>query len=271
MSNGSGLGRLPDETCNEHRAMLLYGAQCKTRRSLAAVGRIVGITAVRVRSQRDRMGWLGRLRPHEPAQAIVVYRQLYGEEYGMLELRQLGDRIQGNIWAEPTADQTALAKDAANTAALASARMRAVRVEEEKSRAGEFLGLIDDAVLQLRADMDDPNKITRIGIRDITGLVKASEMLGDRLAYLDGEKQKTDQIEILESVRVRLARARGNDVLQAVLMDVQEIAMLLDHMLTPAPNTTADITAANESLPALPVEFDDIEDVEEIGDGWGEE
>lgn len=233
---GTGIERRIGERRAHHRAMLLYGIQDPSRRSIRAVARAVGKSEGAIRGWRDRGEWIQRLASvgaGSDQAALDLYRATYMTDFGSTELPLVADRVAVPIGGTTLADPTAraiheaavasrtvvagsvVAAEQATAAAIAD-RRRSIREDADRHirLLDASLGLI---ARKLRADE------VRVGVRDIPVLLECR----DRLVGIAAGTLGAGAASTPESVRVKAARAAGTDLVAALLDDAEELVVIL--------------------------------------------
>jgi hypothetical protein len=164
-------------------------------------------------------------------QAVKLYRELYGKDFGPVELPEVAAFVGvplGVRPASPLTDRQRVAERIPLSPVEEQLREADKLVREEilrKRKADDetrskHVQLVDGALGYVVKEMKE-GKI-RASLRDIPTLLQAR-------AILSGEVPESGGAGVvpLESMRVRLARERGTDFLDAVAEDVEELSVVV--------------------------------------------
>lgn len=205
------------ESVRAHRSFLLWAMQEGDRRSTRAAGRAVGRSESTAREWRNRWDWVNRASdPLSEVKAQGVYRELYYPEYKLREIVEIEDRM-----AAPFMPDTPVSSSVAES--VAEAIKPETRKDKEQARERKakqrHVSLID-AALGYVAQQLQANEI-RASLRDVPMLLRMRQELTGELLPQDGS------FSVVESVRVKAAKANGDDVLDAMHADAIELTAIL--------------------------------------------
>ena len=231
------LARLPKERDNHHRALLLYVACDPDKRKYTVVARAVGAAEATARSWRTRHKWKDRIAAAgatAPQFAIRLYRDLYLNRIGGRELAAIGPYSSTPVLPDDPIQQT---DDAVRAASEISAS-KSKEVEARAKYLESTASLIDATLSAFAADLrftqtgqkPAQGKVERIKVqpRDLPALIAMGKQLKDEARSLRlGSGESSQGGQVVESYRVRQARANGSDILEAVHTDVQDLNAIL--------------------------------------------
>ena len=219
-----------------HRALLLYAMVAPDLRARRAVARAMGNSESSVRLWRTNERWEHRIEYHgEDADQIALdlYRELYMEEFGELELPHVTHGIVRPLGAvhnsSPLAAATELTRERVRVATGLTKQETEQRIlltaaqtrSDSKKVAARHIRLVDGA-LGVIVSKIKTKKIT-VSVRDIPFLIECREKL-TRIAE-GGEDGGAGRI--VESARVKYARESGGDLLEAMAEDAEECVIIL--------------------------------------------
>jgi len=191
--------------------------QDNDRRSTRAAGRAVGRSESTAREWRNRWEWKSRAADTlSEVKAQGVYRKLYYPEFKLREIIEIEDRM-----GAPFMPDTPVSSSVAETVAEAirpETRKDKEQARERKSKQ-RHVSLID-AALGYVAQQLQANEI-RASLRDVPMLLRMRQELTGELLPQDGS------FSVVESVRVKMAKENGDDVLDAMHADAIELAAIL--------------------------------------------
>lgn len=238
------LDRWPGEGKQNHRALLLWAMQRPDDRSMRAVARSVAMGATTIRKWAARYRWEERASaPNAEEEAIRVYRDQYVEEWGKVDMPEIQPRcsfmVAAGKGAPPPSDvsETLLAARARQevTKQLSQQRAAEEAQAEVDRRRGEQLNelkrehlLVEIGLAYIQGQIKD--KKVRVNLRDIPALMEAKQLLRRKeldLSQSAGGETKDNRQVIVESARVRYAKANGGSVLRAMLEDTEELRTIL--------------------------------------------
>mgnify|MGYP003641895887 CR=1 FL=1 len=216
------LERLKNERFLAHRGLLLYVMQTPEKRSLRAVARAVGRSESTVRGWSKNWAWDFRSEVSQAEEtAISIYRAHYLRAHGTTELPEVEENITLPLSASPAQEPppSSVARDIQQ--ADDKVRSEILRRRETKQRTRKkHVDLVDGALGYLVKQLQD-GKI-RANLRDIPVLLQTRSLLTG-----EGDQSASNGSLGVETVRVRMARESGGDLLEAMLQDVAEIGVIL--------------------------------------------
>ena len=236
MTTENTIQRRTGERRTHHRGLLLFGMQATSKRSIRAVARALGVSEGSVRNWRDRGDWLERLNNCEgpqDAECLALYRSEYLSDFGRAELPLVARNIiqplgitehdnreaheqQAETIRESRAESVAIATSEQAALSAVNDYRRDLREDTEKhiKLVDASLGLI---ARKLRADE------VRVTVRDIPVLLECR----DRLVSVVSGTHGSAGIQAVETVRVKAARKEGTDILEAMLIDAEEVLVII--------------------------------------------
>lgn len=239
-----------------HRALLLWAMQHPSKRNQRAVARAVAKSEGSVRKWSSTNRWNDRAEgPMADADAVRLYRQLYLAEHGPTELPEVQPFVVVPLGA-PKAEEIPLGEAEADVAAadrLVREQILQKRKHDDDIRK-KHVQLVDAGLGYVVKELQD-GKI-RATLRDIPTLLAAR-------ALLTGEAGSNPAGGIIaaESVRVRIARERGTDLLDALDEDLEELRVIVGALKgrrDAAAASSPARAAAGDAVPHLRVVEDDV-------------
>lgn len=245
---------LPKESDDAHLAFLIYGIMKPRRGNLTILSKHIRRGASTLRFWRKNYLWKTRLQAFDATavelecmQAYYIYaNSTHGEDFlgGLSEyIRVPYPADFGDLFTpyknrtkkkDPDADNT-------NPRQLVDAAKNAVESEHKthKDRTEKILELTDLS-LEYYADSLSKGKV-RVSARDLLTLAKTASMIHEDVM---GHESPGGPV-LIESVRMKQARASGANILEACLEDAEELVVILMHLLRPAHGTG---TATKDTL-----------------------
>lgn len=217
-----------------HRALLLYAMQDEDRRSYRAVAKAVGRSDGTIRRWKDAGNWHERIeKAGEAAQplAIKLYHDLYRKRWGREETRLVEpnmsvptdplDRMPGeDEHGQPVA-----------TPGVRLARQRALDDPMLRKLQSRYARFLEGAVARFAQDMVAGKAGSKI--RNVTEAIAAMNLSMRIQAELDGTDTPADLVApVVETVRVRQAKASGGDIMAAIHDDAVEIVAITTALVT---------------------------------------
>jgi len=213
----SPLGRKPRESEVAHRALLLYCMQTPKKRNMRAVSRAVERSNTTVRQYSQTWEWQSRMvGPTRDAEAQQLYRQLYFDKVGMKEIAMIEENIvspisvMGNT-SRPVADTIQ------RTIAETQPQKSNVFTKEIKRK---HLALVDAGIGYIAQGLKEGD--IKRSLRDLPLLMTLRRELTE-----ENKDKNANTIQIIESARVRIAKANGDDIVEAMFEDAQELVAIL--------------------------------------------
>ena len=202
----------------QHRAFLLWAMQSNEQgRNKASVAKAVGVSTTSITNWQRRWDWGDRAKNiTSETEAHQIYKKLYFPEIGNTEIMA----IQGNVdfkeakQEEKVVDETVAQKIKQNLEE--TEKKAAVLLEKETKR--KHMMLIDAALGYVAQGIKD-GEIKRT-LRDIPMLLEMRE-------NLSGNSSSNPQTVVVESIRVRDAKANNGDIIEAMYQDAEEISAIL--------------------------------------------
>lgn len=269
------LQKREDETDEQHRALVLY-AMCDPDggvhrgASMTAIATLMGKGRRTVYKWRDKFDWTRRLGTHSEglqAEAASLYRHRYHKRHGVREVVEIEHRMRVVYPANERGYQSYTNLDVQSLDERLE-RKRAEEIEKVLKHRDNLLkvanGLIADVAAGLSQNAQRRKEALRTGkaykpfmkvnASDLSAAVKL-------MAYLEatkpppalsmaqpeegGESPQTVLVE-MKSERVRQAEARGEGVLEAMLEDAQELAVMIEVMIDHRDRGAAGLQGAEE-------------------------
>lgn len=215
-----------DEDVRQHRALLLYAMQHEPRRSQRGVARAVSVAEGTIRNWCSTFSWAPRIAGtagRVDEQAARMYRELYAADYGPTELPEVADRVIVPLGVQPRDAGVQPLSEVEENIREAD---RLARDEILRKRRGDdevrqkHVKLVDGALGYVVKEMQAGT--IRASLRDIPTLLQCRALLSGEVAASGGGTGTT-----IESMRVRVAREQGTDLLDAVYEDVEELSVIL--------------------------------------------
>lgn len=226
-SHPATLERLRGERTRLHRALLLYAMQHPEKRSIRAVARALAKSESTVRGWAASWSWDLRCEiPSAEETAVALYRAHYVREFGPVELPEVERNVAIPLSASPSQDPppSTVADDIRD--ADQKVRTEILRRREDKNRTRrKHVDLVDGALGYLVKQLQE-GKI-RANLRDIPVLLQTRALLTG-----EGSEHVSNGSIGIETVRVRMARETGGDLIDAMLLDVAEIRVILSALQT---------------------------------------
>jgi hypothetical protein len=230
-------------------------------RNLTIAARAMGIAKSTIKTWRSRLEWDGRIAYHGPdgqALAIELYRHLYLEQFGTQELPHVAPVCSlpmttvsaETLDTEPTSLQDQALKlvrglipppapeqEQRKVQAAVDRRRSSARQQNDAitAVAVNLLGVMSDAV---RARLDpkwaeahphvEPIPVPRAS--DLAHLMEVLQLLERQREILEHPEIAAAQAgpgALVDSVRVRIAKETGSDVLEAVAADCREVLQMV--------------------------------------------
>ena len=236
--DASPLARISREGERAHRAFLLYAMQDPDSRNLSAAGRGVSRAESTVREWRRRWKWadrIDRLGTASDVKAATAYREQYYPTYKLREIVEVEDHMSAPFRPDAVVSPT-VAAEVKQAVRGDSGAQRAAEARKKNQR--RHLALVDGA-LGLVAKRVAAGEV-KVTLRDITTLLDLRDRLEDPTGGQSGSGV------VIESVRVKLARQSGGDVVEALHEDALELAAILG-----AIRSSSEVPEAIQNDPAI--------------------
>lgn len=237
-ATGSPLDQQERESERAHRSFLLWAMQEPTVRNLSAAARAVGRAESTAREWRRRWGWDARvtaLGAASDSQAIAAYRRWYYPKWKLREVVEVEEHLAAPFRPEAVVSPSVAAEVREQ---IRGTGPREAEVEARKKAKRRHMALVDGALgLVARRVAAGEVKVT---LRDIPTLLDLRDRLEDPAAAAGHGGV------VVESVRVRLARERGEDLIAALHEDAQELAAILG-ALRSSSDAASEIMAAQSA------------------------
>lgn len=210
------LAKFGSESVKEHRAFLLWAMQTPPTKSLIA--KIFDITSAGVNYWSKRYYWSER-RQESPTIAVecqALYRELYYETMGESEVKQLG------MWLETPVSNIPVNQDIVDKVRdIVKNSPADPRTLNEKKIRTRHLSALDAAIAYLMQGIKDGS--IRRNLRDLPILIQLREEMSE-------DRKGQAAAMIVESVRVRNAKAANGNVVEAMYEDALELTMILKNL-----------------------------------------
>lgn len=212
------MGKQVGETEQQHRGFLLWAMQSPDLgRNQRAVARAVSVTAPSIKNWMKRWEWEERAKNiTADTEAYQLYKNLYFPTIGNAEIMA----VQSNIkMPEKQAGQAVVDRSVAETISdtIESAAKKSETLLEKETERKHLMLL--DAALGYVAQGIKNGEIKR-SLRDIPMLLEMREQLTSK-----GHSEQ--QALVVESIRVRDAKANGTDIIEAMYEDAEELSAIL--------------------------------------------
>lgn len=244
------------ETDDHHRALLLFAMQRHRTGTRNHVGRswlrlmpVFGVAKASMYRWYQAGRWVERVQGHgrEAARyAARLYRDRYYGHHALHDLALLRDLISDRVITAPEIE-TDIAKEAAaaivrsvhlsaaDSAEAADAQAKldtAVSAINNRriARNTELRDLAQDAIAVIREKLSKGTVNVRIAdIRELTKVLQDLEEEANRLTHPEIADMETN-LEIVDSVRVRIAKETGGSLVDAHLADAREAVLILEQL-----------------------------------------
>lgn len=216
---GSRLVQRERESERAHRAFLLWSMQAPELRNVSAAARAVGRAEGTAREWRRRWEWDARLASLGEASDVAAasaYREWYYPKWKLREIVEVEDFLAAPFRPEAVVAPSVV-REVRN--AIRGDGKREAEAEARKKTRRRHRALVDGAI-GLVAKRVAAGEV-RVSIRDIPTLLDLRERLDD------GNAATGHGGVVIESVRVRVARETGGDVVGALHEDAQELVAIL--------------------------------------------
>ena len=206
------------EKAIQHRAFLLWAMQSKEQgRSKNKVAKTVGVSATSINNWQKRWDWEERAKNiTAETEAHQIYKKIYFPEIGNTELMAMEENI-----SLPKAEKERKVVQASVAETLKenleeTEKKAAVLLEKETKR--KHMMLIDAALGYVAQGIKD-GEIKRT-LRDIPMLLEMREKMSSNTSA-------NPNAIVVESIRVRDAKANNGDIIEAMYQDAEEISAIL--------------------------------------------
>jgi hypothetical protein len=216
------LDRWPGEQVIHHRALLLWAMQHPSKRNQRAVARAISKSEGSIRQWCSQQRWHDRASaPRADADAVLLYRQLYLADHGATELPEVAPNVVVSV-AAAKAESIPLSEVDEDVRAAD----RLVREEILRKRQADedvrkrHVQLVDAGIGYVVNEMKAGR--LRASLRDIPTLLQARALLSGEA----GSQPAGTQLAV-ETVRVRVAREQGRDIIDALGEDLAELSTIV--------------------------------------------
>ncbi len=235
------LDRWPGVRLLVHRALLLHAMQSPDMRSGRATSKAIGRVESTIREWRRKYAWDARIAasPDHDRVALDMYRHTYMKEYGAIELPFVAERMRQAFGGEVHGGTEAARALQESAEARRNALPKALRVvesavagemakfkAEERTSAKRHLLLVDASLGLIAQRLK--GKDIKVSLRDIPVLLECRQ----RLAHTIQGVQDGGHGAVVESSRVKHAKATGGDVVDAMYDDAEELVAILGVLRT---------------------------------------
>jgi len=211
------------ETAKHHRAFLLYAMQAPKKRSMRATGQAVGCSTPSISDWKKKFNWADRMLNAGPAHDSIAqrtYHELYFEEMGMREIAVVEKRIvnvQSIVSTTTKEIGTAVQDTVKESKELINQDRKETRFDEQMK--ARHLDLVDRSIQYISdALLSGDVKVT---LKDLPTMLE----LRDNLTGKEKENENKGSV-IIETIRVKDAKANGGDLIDAMLADSQELVAI---------------------------------------------
>lgn len=217
------IAKLENEDARQHRAILLYAMQAPNKRSMRATGQAIGVSTPTISDWKKKFSWADRMLNTGPAHDAIAqrtYQELYFAEYGMREIAVVEKRIvnvQSIVSTTTKEIGTAVQDTVKESQELINQDRKDTRFDEQMK--ARHLDLVDRSIQYISdALMTGDVKVT---LKDLPTMLE----LRDNLTGKAKEDDNKGSV-IIETVRVKDAKANGGDLIDAMLEDSQELVAI---------------------------------------------
>lgn len=248
------------ERSDQHRAMLIWAMQAEgvsanglMHRNASVSATCVGMSQSAISKWANQYQWAARLQGHgeeASAYALELYRRLYIEEHGAKDLPRVQHLVAIDL---PSQFRTTPVQEKAEKQirrVVHKVRVNRVAPPLPPPKTEEEVGgAIAAAVSEQQKSNKALRSIAKQALIQLSESIKKGEakarvgdlrMLRDLLADLDKEAMRLespetarlDGLAVQDSVRVRLAKEQGTDVMLAHYEDLLEAQLLFEALLS---------------------------------------
>jgi len=249
MDDTSPLARRDKETAEAHRALLLWAMCAPDKRSKTAMSRVTGIGESSIRHYHRVQEWDARVTKvgdDAGEQAVVLYRGIYEQRYGVQAIRALRDHYRYLRAAyvlpddpasdpapsqepEPPPEPKFVAPPTRASGRTLAKDEEARQIQEDAKAAlkDRRLNSICDAA-EIRLVQGLASGKVKVTLADLERILKIRVQLEKLKAppILGEEEGGKARESVAKSERVQFAIANGGDVLRAILDDTEEIRLI---------------------------------------------
>lgn len=211
------------EKARQHRAILLYAMQAPNKRSMRATAQAVGVSTPTISEWKKKFVWSDRILNTGPAHDSIAqrtYQELYFEDLGMREIAVVEKRIVNvqSIASTTTKEiGTAVQETVKESQELINQDRKETRFDEQMK--ARHLDLVDRSIQYISdALLSGDVKVT---LKDLPTMLE----LRDNLTGKAKENENKGSV-IIETIRVKDAKANGGDLIDAMLADSQELVAI---------------------------------------------
>ena len=212
------MGKQIGEKDEQHRAFLLWAMQSpELGRNKNRVAKAVGVSATSINNWEKRWDWKKRaINITSDTEAYQIYKKMYFPNIGNTEIMAVQENItlpesQKEVKVVQSTVAETLKENIEETERKASVLM-------EKETKRKHMMLIDAALGYVAQGIKD-GEIKRT-LRDIP-------MLLDMREKMSSNQSANQQAIVVESIRVRDAKANNGDIIEAMYQDAEEISAIL--------------------------------------------
>ena len=212
------LQQLHNEGKNAYRAFLLWTMQTPAKRKLNPIAKGMELTYQTINQYRKTWHWDRRIEkePLADQKCQAIYRKVFFDEYGMREISMIEKNIVAPISVLGNTPRDIA--DAVDKAIGKTNQPKSDMFTKEVKR--KHLMLIDAAIGYIASGIKSGD--VRRSLRDLPLLLQLRK-------ELNGEGQKTQSGGIvIESIRVRDAKANNGDLVEALYEDAVEMTAILE-------------------------------------------
>lgn len=251
------LKRLLDENERQHEAFLLWAMQAPAKRSVRQVGKAFGCSESNVRAWTRKKEWDRRvaLASKGGMQSDAAAAYLHAQEYASKRDHVLGDPVSGRPGVvgnmRPEVKYGDVAFEAATADKISELANEAQRAREDeraqiRQLRGAFRGIAIRTITEFGRALGGKELVTkpdgtqevverpcrvRFAASDLGKLHEVLSIVQDPTWTREDDAPKNASgPTVIESVRVRHARARGESIVQAALDDVEDLRVILVHL-----------------------------------------
>jgi len=211
------------EKAKHHRAFLLYAMQAPNKRSMRATAQAVGCSTPTISEWKKKFEWADRMLNTGPAHDSIAqrtYQELYFEELGMREIAVVEKRIvnvQSIVSTTTKEIGTAVQHTVKESKDLINAERKETMFDEQMK--ARHLDLVDRSIQYISDSLMSGD--VKVTLKDLPTMLE----LRDNLTGKAKESENKGSV-IIETIRVKDAKANGGDLIDAMLADSQELVAI---------------------------------------------
>lgn len=214
---------LEGEKAKNHRAFLLYAMQSPTKRSLRCTAQAIGVSTPSICDWKEKFEWEKRMKSAGPAHDAIAqrtYQELYFAEIGMREIIVVEKRIinvQSIISTTTKEIGSAVQETVKESQALINADRQETRFDDQMK--AKHLDLVDRSIQYISDALQ--NGDVKVTLKDLPTMLELRDSLTGKAK--DNENKGS---VLIETIRVKDAKANGGDLIGAMLEDSKELVAI---------------------------------------------